>query len=248
MEPILEIVEPRLLPGMVADEVIHSISDAIADRGRCSLVLSGGSSPGAIYRLLSHPPRVSEVEWDKVHIYWGDERWVPAEDNQSNFRMADETFLSHLSFPQPHVHPVDVSAATPQASADAYADTIRELEGVSVGELPAFDVVLLGMGEDGHIASLFPGSEVLGREDGSLCHAVKQPGGEGYRVTLSKNALFSAHHVIFIVRGEQKSSIVQRVLEGDEPPETLPAKFANSATGKVTWMLDSASASKLNRK
>lgn len=240
----IEVVEPRLLPGVVADEIIHSVADAVDEKGRCSLVLSGGGSPGAIYRLLSHPPRVSEAKWDKIQIYWGDERWVAKDDSQSNYRMTHETLLAHIKDPKPMFSSVDVSVDTPEEAAQKYAETIRKNEGLGQDELPSFDLVLLGLGSDGHIASIFPESPVI-KNSKELCSAVRTPDGKGHRITIGLDALFSAKQVIFIVRGERKADIVKKVLEGDDPFEKIPARYYLNAKGSVMWFLDSAAAKKL---
>jgi len=247
MEPVIEVVEEKLLAAAVADEIIASVNDSLEEQPRCSLVLSGGRTPGAIFRTLSRPPRVSEIEWDKVHIYWGDERWVDSEDDQSNFKMARETLLTNLTSPAPTYTHVDTSASSPQKGAENYAAEIKKIEGLNNGETPSFDIVLLGLGTDGHVASLFPDSDTNGKA-GEICLAVSPLSVEGTRVSLSADALFSAKKIMFIVRGESKAEIVKRVIEGDDSPDVLPARHFTDAKGRVTWFLDSAAASLLENR
>lgn len=246
MGRLIEVIEPKLLTGAVADELVASIRDCISERERCSIVLSGGSTPGAIYRALSLPPRVDDVEWNKVDIYWGDERWVPHDHTHSNYLMTNETLLSSLSDFKLRIHPVNTDLATPQESALKYAEEIRRVEGLSKGQLPKFDIVLLGIGEDGHTASIFPHSKALSVDDCELCVAVEHPEG-GYRISMTAGALFSARKILFIVKGESKAEIVSRVIEGNESFEAIPAKLYQKAPENVTFMLDSGAALKLDK-
>lgn len=239
----IEVVEPVLFAGVVADEIVASIGEAIADRGSCSVALAGGSTPGAIYRCLAKPPRVSEVEWAKVHLFWGDERWVPHSDNQSNFKMTQETLLGQILGAGPKIHPIDTSLANPEEGAAAYTKTITGV----LGAEPIFDLVILGVGEDGHTASIFPHSPVVGMNDG-VCVAVEHPEDRKFRVTLTPDVLFfNARRTIFIVKGEAKADIVRRVIEGVEGPEVLPAKLYQRASERVTFFLDSGAALRLGR-
>ena len=242
MAVAVEVIEPMLFAGVVADEIVASIGEAVSERGSCSVALAGGSTPGAIYRCLAKPPRVSEVDWDKVHLFWGDERWVPQTDNQSNFKMTHETLLGQIVGRHPHVHPIDTGASSPEAGARGYAETIR----AALGEKPVFDLVILGIGEDGHTASIFPHSPVLGGS-GDVCAAVQHPEDKKFRVTLTPEILFGAHRTIFIVKGEGKAEIVKRVLEGAESVEVLPSKLFERARERVTFFLDSGAALRLNR-
>ncbi len=241
----IERIEPRLFNGTVADEIIASLNDAIAERGRASLVLAGGSTPGAIYRLLAVPPRVEELDWAKVSIYWGDERYVPPSDGLSNYKMVHETLLSQLSGASPKVFRVDTSLPTAAAAAKAYAEVIAKEEKLSAGGVPVFDLVLLGVGEDGHTASLFPNSELL-NEEGGIAFAADSPDGSVERVTLSPDALFSARRVAFLVKGAGKSEIVREVLEGSGDIKSYPANLFRKASGHVTWFIDSEAALKLH--
>lgn len=246
MSQSVEIVEPRVYIAVVADEIVASIRDAISDHGRCSIALSGGSTPGAIYRALSRPPSVNDVEWDKVDMYWGDERWVPLDHTSSNYRMTQETLLAHIPQPGPRIHHVRTDLESPEEGAKDYEEQIRKAEGAAAGEIPVFDIVLLGVGEDGHTASIFPKSPVIHEKSAKLCFAVEHPEG-GYRVTMSPGLLFSARRVMFIVKGESKADIVSHILEGSASVEETPALLYREATGRVSWFLDSSAALKLDK-
>ena len=239
MKPIIEIVEPRLYAGMVADEIVASISDRIADSGKCTIALSGGSTPGAIYRMLSMPPRSTDIDWSKVLIFFGDERWVSHEDTQSNFHMANETLLNQLKGTKPRIFPVNTSLASPAVGAEAYEKSI-------LSEIPGgiFDIVLLGIGEDGHTASLFPGSKLL-NETTKLVASDNHPTDGTVRVTLTLPVLKKARKLFFIVKGPGKASIVKEVLEGTAGVEQFPSRFYLQAEGAVTWFLDTEASKNL---
>lgn len=241
----IEVIEPKLFPGVVADEIVASIRDAISEKDRCSLALSGGGTPSGIYRLLSKPPRISEIEWEKMDLYWGDERYVPHDHVASNYRMVRETMLAHLNQNKPRVHALDTTLADPNEAAKKYEQEIRKAEGISAGVLPEFDIVLLGVGEDGHTASLFPGSPALNTPPNIICVAAEHPEG-GYRVSLTQHAIFNAKKIIYIIKGGSKADIVRRIIKGDEDTSVIPARFYLPARDRVTFFLDSEAAQKLD--
>ncbi|MCO6429573.1 MAG: 6-phosphogluconolactonase [Deltaproteobacteria bacterium] len=241
MKPNVEVIEPKLFTGVVADEIVATLRDTVSERQRCSLVLAGGSTPGSIYRLLARPPRVGEIEWEKIDIYWGDERWVPLDHTNSNFRMTKETLLSHIPQPHPRVHPVNTSLATAEEGAADYARTIKDLE----GQDPCFDLVLLGIGEDGHTASIFPNASIIS-DCPDICAAVEHPEG-GFRITLSPKCLFNARKIMFIVKGESKADIISRVIDGSEAVETIPARLYLQSARPVSFFLDSGAALRLSK-
>ncbi len=259
VEPNVEVFEPKLFAGAVADEIVASIQEAISERGRCSLVLAGGKTPGSIYRALGLPPRVEDIDWAKLSLFWGDERWVPSDDSQSNYRMVCETLLGHVPKPGPSVYSVQFDGGTPEQAADKYGKVIAKAlnagegnagegnagEGnAGEGTLPVFDIVLLGIGEDGHTASIFPGSKAISAMD-KVCLAVPHPGG-GHRVTLTPGALFSARRIFFIVNGEQKATMLKRIFDKSGEVEQIPARLYEQARGEVTWFVDSEAARKLS--
>jgi 6-phosphogluconolactonase len=248
MSPSIEVIEPKLFAGAVADEIVASAHDCISERGRCSIVLAGGSTPGSIYRTLAKPPRVEDIDWPAVVFYWGDERWVPHSDNMSNYKMTQETLLSQIPNPKPVNIPVDTSLKSPADGARAYGERIQKTEKVGAGEIPVFDIVLLGIGEDGHTASLFPKANLITQKTGSLCEAVQHPEDGKWRITLTPEALFKARHIFFIVKGEAKADVVKRVIEGSESVSDVPAKLYEGAADRVTFFLDSGAAQKLSKR
>jgi 6-phosphogluconolactonase len=242
----VEIVEPRLFDGAAADEIVSLVADAIEERGGASLVFSGGGTPGGTYRALSRPPRVSAIAWKSVRCYLGDERWVPLDDNQSNAKLVHETLLNHLDEEKPQIFFPNAGKGSAEEGAREYERAIRKAERCEQG-MPKFDIVLLGIGEDGHIASIFPNSKLLDESGGKLCMAAERPSGGPRRVTLTPKALLAAAHIVFIVKGENKADIVRRAIEGGEGPRELPARLFADAAERVTWFLDTAAAQALSR-
>ncbi|RME59288.1 MAG: 6-phosphogluconolactonase [Candidatus Dadabacteria bacterium] len=230
-----EIVEERFYASTVAEEIALLLREAIDERGTASLVLSGGRTPAAVYRALGRPPYVDEVQWDKVCIFWGDERFVPQSDARSNYRLASETLLVNLSEPKPTVYPVNTSLPTPEEAAKAYSEDIKGCKCVVMEEdMPVFDVVLLGMGSDGHIASLFP---PVSKNGTVICKAVHNSPDNLERVTMTLDVFLKARKVLFLVTGEQKAEVVKQVLTEEVDPEKFPARYFSEKEG-VRWFLD----------
>lgn len=246
MSPNIEVVETKLFVGVIADEIVASVRDSISERGKCSLVLSGGSTPSVLYRTLSKPPRVSDIEWNNVDLYWGDERWVPHDHTHSNYRMVNETLLEQIQKSEPRVHAVNTTLASPEEGARDYANQIRKAEGLTGDQVPTFDIVLLGIGEDGHTASIFPHSVAFKESDSTICVSVLHPDG-GHRITLLPGVLFNARKVFFIVKGDSKADIMRRVIEGNDTIEDIPARLFQKASHSVTFFLDSGAALKLDK-
>jgi len=229
------------LSHLVAEQFVRLTTDAIESRGRCAVALSGGSTPKGVYQLLAAPAFRTRVRWSDIHFFWGDERHVPPDHLDSNYRMAVEAMLSKVPVPPANVH--RVRSELPDAEQVA-----RECEGVlraCVGgePTPQFDLVHLGIGTDGHTASLFPGSAGL-EERERLCVANWIAKFNGYRITLTLPVLNVARTVSFIVKGTEKASIVERVLS-DSATSPLPAQLVRPVDGTLWWMLDRDAAGEL---
>jgi 6-phosphogluconolactonase len=222
-----------------ADLVLAAALTAVASDARFTLVLSGGSVPRTLYTLFAQPPWVDSMPWSLIHVFWADERCVSPDHRDSNYRLAFETFLSHVPAPPENVHRIRGEDGPDQAS-ENYE---RELKRFFVSAQPAFDLVLLGAGEDGHTASLFPGSPQL-RERIHLCLPVHDPGPKHSRVTLSLPVLNNAANVVFLVSGASKSDVVRELLD-DRDRSGLPAAQVRPEEGKLVWMLDCDAAGKL---
>jgi 6-phosphogluconolactonase len=237
---LFERIDPRFFAGTVADEIVYCLEEALAERGRASIVLCGGSTPGNIYRTLAKPPRSSAIDWNKVDLFFGDERFVSHQDAHSNFRLASETLLTPLRIPSQNIFAIDTSLGSAAAAAVDYQNRLLRY---GSGATPLFDLVMLGVGTDGHIASLFPGqSGVLERE--ALVIACTHPDG-GERISVTLPVFENAHRILFVVSGDKKASIMASVIEGQEEPTVIPARFFTKVQSKVTFLLDSGAANKL---
>jgi 6-phosphogluconolactonase len=230
----------RELSTRAAEAVVTSITGAVQTTGRCSLVLSGGSTPRPLYELLATKYR-DQIPWPDLHVFWGDERYVSPDDARSNYRLAREALLDHVACPAANIHPMPTHLAQPDAAARAYETTLRDYFD---GGGPRFDVVLLGFGTDGHTASLFPGSPAL-RERTRWVVAATAPAEPPSRLTLTFPILARAAHIHFLVAGADKAQVLERVLTGSADPEIYPAAGVASSGGTLTWWLDRAAAARL---
>jgi 6-phosphogluconolactonase len=191
------------------------LAEALAKQGVFAIALSGGSTPRQLYRCLAEPPCLTAFPWQRTHWFWGDERFVPHDDERSNYRMAKEALLSRVPIPADNIHPVPTEGVSPNEAAAAYAHSLKSFYGSEHLDpsRPLFDVTLLGLGPDGHTASLFPGSPAL-EERAAWVAAVTGPGAEP-RLTLTLPALNSSRHVVFLVAGEEKRAMLNRLRGGD---------------------------------
>lgn len=234
----IEIIETKLFDATVADEIVASINDAIGSNGHASLALSGGKTPASIYRLLTLPERSQDIEWPKLKLFWGDERWVAQNHDQSNYKMVCETLLNDLPKAKPQVFPVDTSLQNAEIGAQAYSLVLnKELKN------KPFDIVLLGLGDDGHTASLFPGMPALDLSLGLVC-ATKNPHDQTVRISLTKNAIANAKKIIFIVKGESKATVLRKILKEKTDYHQYPASLF-ALQDNTYWFVDTAAGSKL---
>jgi 6-phosphogluconolactonase len=214
---------------------------AIGARGRFGVALSGGSTPKTLLRLLALPPYRDTLDWGRIHVAWGDERCVPPDDAQSNYRMAREALLAHVPIPADNVHRMPAENPDHEAAASDYAATLQTLFG---GELPRFDLIHLGLGTEGHTASLFPGSPALAeRERWVAAPWVEKL--DAYRITLTPPVLNAAREVQFLAAGKDKAAIVRDILHAPHNPTELPAQIAAPTDGRLVWLLDAAAAQEL---
>jgi 6-phosphogluconolactonase len=236
---------PEALAEWAADELCNLATEAFSERGLFTWVLSGGATPRGLYSLFADVPRYREaLEWKRVHVFWGDERHVGPEHAESNYRMATELLLGPVGIPSANVHRILGESGSAEAAARAYDDELVRFFSLKGAAFPRFDLVLLGMGADGHTASLFPRTTAL--------HATTQrvlaPWVEklkSSRVTLSAPVLNAASSVMFLVAGEAKKETLKRVLEGPRVPEDLPCQLIQPEVGELVWVLDRAAASLL---
>jgi 6-phosphogluconolactonase len=224
-----------------AERFVELAQSAIGERGRFAVALAGGSTPKRAYELLAGDDYRDRVDWPKVHVFFGDERMVPPDDAESNYRMASEAMLSRLPVPPENVHRIN-GLGDALANARLYEDELRTF--FNDAPWPSFDLVLLGMGDDGHTASLFPGTKALG-ERGSWVAANWVEKLNAYRVTLTAPAINSAAHVIFLVTGEKKAAPLAEVLKGERDPQRLPSQLIKPLDGSLEWLVDEAAAERL---
>jgi 6-phosphogluconolactonase len=241
---VRRLTTPQDLFQAAAEEVVRAATDAIAQRGRFTIALSGGSTPKNLYTLIAANASTS-LPWDRMFFFWGDERHVPPDDPDSNYRMAKEALLSKVPIPPANVFPVPADMQDAAAAAEAYEQTVQKFFALSTGELPRFDLILLGMGPDGHTASLFPETAAL-RERSRLVVANWVDKLKTSRITFTLPVLNSARCVAFLVSGTDKAAVLHEVLEGDAPAEKYPAKLVQPSDGNLIWFLDRASASQLS--
>jgi len=229
----------------VTDEFIRVGRAALARRGGYAVALAGGSTPRASYALLAQDERGkgTGLAWDKVEVFFGDERPVPPEHLESNFRMAQEALLSHVMVKPERVHRIRGELEATPAAAE-YESAIKTTLVNSVRDIPSFDLILLGMGPDGHTASLFPGSPALQETTRLVC--ANWVGKLGtWRITFTFPLLNAAAQVLFMVAGADKADMLRRVLKGEPSGSTYPAQKVQPTTGRLLWMLDEAAAQQL---
>ncbi len=225
-----------------ADLFVELASKSIAEFGRFAVALSGGHTPVEFYNILSSFTYASRIEWNKVHIFWGDERCVPMESPESNSGEASRLFLDSVPIPKNQIHPIS-GTLPPAESASEYEKTLRDFFGDNP---PRFDLIFLGLGANGHTASLFPDSDVLGETD-RLVSGVIVDELKSYRVTLTVPVINQARTIAFLVSGGDKANVLHEVLDGPYQPEHLPAQLIRAASGEVLWLVDKAAAASLKR-
>jgi 6-phosphogluconolactonase len=220
-----------------AEAAVRTINESVQRNDSFSIALSGGNTPRTLYRLFSTRFR-DQIPWTKVHVFWGDERYEPRADSQSNYRMARETLLEAVPCPVGNVHPMPTELPDPDLAAREYEKTLRNYFSE---DWPRFDLVLLGLGEEGHTASLFPGSPAL-NENKRWVVAVKAPAKPALRLTLTLPAITGASNIYFLVTGSNKAEALHHVLTGSPHPKSYPASGIRRAKGTVIWWLDRAAA------
>ncbi|MEQ9666772.1 6-phosphogluconolactonase [Coleofasciculus sp. G2-EDA-02] len=212
------------------DVVLTKIQEAIQRSGRCTLALAGGGTPKPLYEALA----TQNLPWDKLHIFWGDERYVPADHPDSNQKMARQAWLDHVDILPTNIHPIPTDGESPEADASKHDAQLGEFFGLAAGEFPEFDVILLGIGDDAHTASLFPHTQALqvcdrrvtvGNKDG-------QP-----RITFTVPLINQAHCVMFLVAGAGKQPALAQIFADQADPLTYPARFIQPQ-GELWWLLD----------
>jgi len=243
ISPTLCILDtPEALAHAAAQECTRLAIGSVASCGRFSMALAGGSTPKRLYSLLASERDEfrSAFPWMQTHFFWGDERHVPPDHPDSNYRMAHETMFSRVQVPLESIHRFQSEKAAVEAAADYERLLIRSLSPAQ-GQMPRFDLVLLGMGSDGHTASLFPETDVLG-EQTRIAAEVWVPKFSSFRLTLTAPLLNNAQNVVFLVTGQDKAEALRAVLRGEFKPQQLPAQLIRPNRGQLRWLIDKAAA------
>jgi 6-phosphogluconolactonase len=224
------------LIGRALDISLERIEAAIADHGFCTLALSGGSTPKPLYEALAQ----QSLPWDKIYIFWGDERYVSPDHPDSNAQMARQAWLNHVDIPESNIYPAPTDAADPAIAAAQYDQAIQNFfqqQANSTAEFPVFDLILLGMGDDGHTASLFPHTDALQVCDRRITVGNKdgQP-----RLTFTVPLINCARTILFVIAGANKQDALAHVFAPEDSYETYPARFIQPQQGELIWLLDKA--------
>jgi 6-phosphogluconolactonase len=240
---IVVLPDDAAVAAMGAERLAAAITAAVAARGRAVVALSGGRTPLAMFRLLAEPPYGAALPWAQTHIFWADERLVPPDDPGSNYYHAHDLLLRHVPLPPENIHRPHGESAS-EAAVAGYADQLAQLAGSHSSPWPRFDSVLLGLGSDGHTASLFPGSPVVSAAPVLPAHATYEDR-PAERLTLSSAVINDAREVLFLVTGAGKAEAVAKTLRGAPDPIQRPAQRIQPRDGGVVWLLDEAAAAGL---
>jgi 6-phosphogluconolactonase len=238
---------PQELFAAAAEEIVRTATSAVSERGRFTIALSGGSTPRNLYNLLATNARTS-LPCDRMFFFWGDERHVPPTDPESNYRMVEEAMLSKLPVPPANVFRFRAENPDASAAAEEYEKTLRKFFQVGSTEVPRFDLILLGLGPDGHTASLFPGTSAL-QEKNRLVVANWVEKLKTNRLSFTLPVLNAGRCVMFLVSGTDKAPVLRTVLEDKAAAgDQYPAKLVQPTDGRLIWLLDRAAASALSTK
>lgn len=242
------VADPEALAQAAADAFLEHGNQAIARRGRFTVVLSGGSTPKRLYQLLAQPDRRARIDWSRIDFFWGDERCVPPDHEQSNYGMAWKELLQGLQLDPARIHRLRGEDPDPAAAARSYQMDIADALGISADDdPPTFDLVFLGMGPDGHTASLFPHTQAL---QPTIHWVVPNyvPKFQAHRLTMTPRILNRARAIMFLVGGADKADVLQEVLEGPLETDRLPSQLIQSDEGNLTWIVDRMAAAKLRNR
>jgi 6-phosphogluconolactonase len=244
MKPEVRIVEDAAaLARAAATEFARLATESVRTKQLFTVVLSGGSTPKSLYALLATEPWCSQLPWNKIHFFWGDERQLPPDDANSNYRMAYEAMLAKAPVPAKNIHRIRGEETDPALAAQEYERELQNFFHLTSGQLPRFDLVLLGLGADGHTASLFPDTAAVHERD-RLVLANWVAKLNAWRLTLTLPALNNAARVMFLVSGAEKANILRAVLESNVA-EQYPAQLIRPSDGTLLWLVDRDAAASL---
>ncbi|MCF0054727.1 6-phosphogluconolactonase [Dyadobacter sp. CY356] len=224
----------------LAEWIANYIKEVLTKKDRFTFVLSGGSTPKLLYTLLAAKPYNESIPWEKIHFFWGDERAVPFEDSRNNAKMAYDELLDKVGVKAENIHVMRTDIG-PEESAAEYEKTLKQY---FEGEENTFDFVLLGMGDDGHTLSLFPGTSVIHEHD-KWVTSFFLPAQDMYRITLTAPVVNHSAAIVFLAVGTGKAETLKHVLEGEFEPDTYPSQVIKPTTGELHWFIDEAAAANL---
>jgi 6-phosphogluconolactonase len=227
----------------LAEWITSLIEETLTRKNNFGLVLSGGNTPKKLNLLLASSPYRERIDWKKIHVFWGDERAVPFEDERNNARMAFDTLLNKVEIPRGQIHIMDTSL-TPEEAATQYLELLYEFFGTDILPTQTFDLVLLGMGDDGHTLSLFPGTPVI-HEETFWVSSLFLKAQDMHRITLTRNVVNHADHIVFMISGYEKAVALHAVLEGEKNPDLYPSQVIIPTQGELHFFVDEAAASGL---
>ncbi len=240
MRTVEVLFDKQSLVDRALELVLAKLRSTLEKRDRATIVLAGGSTPKPLYEALAG----QDLPWDKLHVFWGDERYVPPDDPDSNQRMARLAWLDRVPIPAANIHPFPTQAGNPETDANSYETHLRQFFGLSEKDFPVFDLILLGMGDDGHTASLFPHTEAVQVCDRAV--AVGNKDGQP-RLTLSVPTINLAECVIFLVAGENKREALSHVFSSDPDTDAYPAAIVEPLEGELWWLLDAAAGAEVEK-
>lgn len=236
-------IKPEIVICQDADELsrkaaaqfVASANGGVTRSGRFAVALSGGSTPKALYSLLASSEYRDRADWQRVHLFWGDERCVPPDHSESNFRMVEEALLRNISIPEQNIHRMAGEKEPSSAAAD-YERELRDFFELGPGQRPRFDLVLLGLGEDGHTASLFPGNTALTEQENLVATTYVEKL-KAHRLTLTLPVINYAAQVSFLIAGASKAAVVKNLLGADSKSFDYPAGRVRPSNGQLTWFI-----------
>jgi 6-phosphogluconolactonase len=232
------------LNNFALEQIVRLSAEAIGKRGIFTIALSGGSTPRKLYEMLAQESLQGLINWHQVHFFFGDERHVPRDSEESNFRMANEALFSKIAVPHQNIHRFQTEESNAEIVAEKMENELREFFGLAENEFPHFDLILLGMGTDGHTASLFPGTSSL-KETKRLVAENYVEKFQTFRFTFSVPTINHARDIIFLIAGEDKADVLRETLEGEDNFENFPARLINPLEGTLQFLIDKKAASKL---
>ncbi len=221
-----------------AEFIIEVAKKSIAAKGKFIIALSGGQTPEKLYSLLAEPPFREQIQWKKTFIFWGDERCVPLDDERNNAHQTISIFLDKVAIPQKNIHRIQVNLS-PVEAAEEYE---KEIDKFFMGDIPVFDLILLGLGTNGHTASLFPGTQVLHEQKPGV-KAVYVEDLKAYRITMTAPLINLAHQILFLITGIEKAEIMKDVFSGNNK---YPSQLIKPVNGELRWFIDKEAANNLN--